>query len=311
MFDKDILKGLKIGLGIFLFFGVLFGLVWAVGFHSPNEILAGTFVGDYIFQGNVQFDNDVQFENNVRFSNISYCNSSNEGSIRYNSGVFEGCDGLAWNNLANEAYDGDLSTFLLFHFDNNYDDSSFRHYVSTSSGSPTVSSTGKFGNTLYLNGASYVSVADSTDWTFAGDFTIDYWVKTTASSDATYDAMFSIGEFNVAQKLVIFQRYSTNVPTIYVNGVAEVITGTTAINNNAWHHIALVRSSGVIKLYVDGVQEGSSYSYSGTLDGDFARLGYTSSAGSTYFTGYIDELRVSNGVARWIVNFTPPTSPYN
>ncbi len=51
--DKDILKGLKISLGIILGLSFFFGLVFAVGFHSANEILPGIFEGNYIFNGNL------------------------------------------------------------------------------------------------------------------------------------------------------------------------------------------------------------------------------------------------------------------
>lgn len=51
--DKDILSGIKFSFGIFLFFSVFFGLVWASGFHTANEILDGTFLGNYTFTGEV------------------------------------------------------------------------------------------------------------------------------------------------------------------------------------------------------------------------------------------------------------------
>ncbi len=44
-FDKDILKGIKFSLGIILGFSILFGVVYAVGFHTANEIISGTFLG--------------------------------------------------------------------------------------------------------------------------------------------------------------------------------------------------------------------------------------------------------------------------
>lgn len=51
--DKDILKGFKIAFGFTLFLAMLFGVVYAVGFHTADEILSGTFLGNYSFNGNV------------------------------------------------------------------------------------------------------------------------------------------------------------------------------------------------------------------------------------------------------------------
>ena len=85
--NKDFLRGINFSLGILFIFGILFGLVWAVGFHNADEILGGTFNGDYKFTGSLVLDND-----NV------ICDLAKEGSLRYNSSldVFEGCNGYNW-----------------------------------------------------------------------------------------------------------------------------------------------------------------------------------------------------------------------
>ena len=59
--DRDYVKGIKFGFGIvstiLLTCLLLFGLVYAVGFHPPSEIIQGAFVGNYSFDGNVNFTN--------------------------------------------------------------------------------------------------------------------------------------------------------------------------------------------------------------------------------------------------------------
>lgn len=75
-----IIDGIKFALGIFIFFGILFGMVFAVGFHSANEILDGTFLGNYTFTGNVKYNGAVDFSNSSLSgiessgSDISYFN---------------------------------------------------------------------------------------------------------------------------------------------------------------------------------------------------------------------------------------------
>lgn len=64
--DKDLKKGIKIGLGffvtIFLLSLFLFGIVFAVGFHSASDILPGIFQGDYIFNGSINATDLIYFQ---------------------------------------------------------------------------------------------------------------------------------------------------------------------------------------------------------------------------------------------------------
>jgi hypothetical protein len=66
-----------------------------------------------------------------------------------------------------------------------------------------------------------------------------------------------------------------------------------------------VRKSGILTLYSNGVSV-----YSGSLPGGTVTTTPLTvaaiSGGSFYSTGYIDDLRVTNGVARYSANFTPP-----
>ena len=78
------------------------------------------------------------------------------------------------------------------------------------------------------------------------------------------------------------------------------------LNLNQWYHIAVVRSSGSSKVYVDGVGGtavacGASFVQSGPL------IGGTASA--NYFQGYIDDLRITK-YARYQSSFTPPTQAH-
>jgi hypothetical protein len=96
-------------------------------------------------------------------------------------------------------------------------------------------------------------------------------------------------------------------------------TGTTTITANTWHHVALVRTSDTtgsnLRIYLNGVLEGTGY----LLTGDVAFSIPTTSAviGRTYydnnsqhFMGYLDDVRVTKGIARYTATFTPPTAPF-
>jgi len=87
------------------------------------------------------------------------------------------------------------------------------------------------------------------------------------------------------------------------------LSSTTNVADGAWHHIAMVRSSGTVTLYVDGASEATqSWTENVALNSGSPRprIGsYDGSAGD--FDGYIDEIRVTAGTALWTHAFTPPT----
>lgn len=112
--NKDFQKGINQGLGFLFVISLVFGFVYAVGFHTANEILGGTFIGDYIFNGTVDFTSATtsglatgNIFDNIKLGNVSLvCNSSNEGYMKYNNSLkaFEGCDGNNWIIAAKTYY---------------------------------------------------------------------------------------------------------------------------------------------------------------------------------------------------------------
>ena len=85
--------------------------------------------------------------------------------------------------------------------------------------------------------------------------------------------------------------------------------GTTVLSTNTWYHVAVSGEVGSIKLFVNGVQEGSTYTGATSLNSTAITTVGGLWAGSLYntFFGYIDDLRITKGVARYTTNFTPPT----
>jgi hypothetical protein len=155
----------------------------------------------------------------------------------------------------------------------------------------------------------YLTTPANSDFSFDADFTIEMWLKTSEFSlDTFYRRVASNGpDASNAIELLFFNGGGAT-PNICVYSNAILINGSISAATGNWVHIAVSRSGSAMKLFVDGIQSGST----ATTSTNF-------SAGSTYgfivgryqgggghLNGYIDDLRITKGVARYTANFTPP-----
>lgn len=161
----------------------------------------------------------------------------------------------------------------------------------------------------------------------SADFTIDGWVWLNGGSNTGHlvcmDYGGSQGTFGQPVGIVIDVAQSGGVIQLFVTtNIINSVTSQGWINANpiisgstydAWHHIAVVRHNGVPFIFFDGVavaQLGGSnwVNYAPNWLQNFT-VGNTSSYSGPTGLGKTDEWRVTKGVARWVANFTPPTSP--
>ena len=141
-----------------------------------------------------------------------------------------------------------------------------------------------------------------------GDFAIEFWAYPTKATFGTCIARWSSGGNNA----FFISIDTTGGISVYINDATPVkITGGTIVTNE-WQHIALTRQGASVKAFINGVQAGSTFNI-GTAainsSTNKLRIGYDH-FGNPFFQGYIDEVRVTKGVARYTSNFTPPTSPF-
>jgi hypothetical protein len=104
---------------------------------------------------------------------------------------------------------------------------------------------------------------------------------------------------------------SVNKKFVYYVNSTNRITSSTAVSTSTWYHIAVTRSGTNTKLFVNGSQEGSTYTDSNVYVNGLNRpvLGADGlTIGTSPFNGYIDDLRITKGIARYTSNFTPPTA---
>ncbi len=107
-------------------------------------------------------------------------------------------------------------------------------------------------------------------------------------------------------------QYDGSVTTFSsFNGTGGAAQGATVVTPNTWYHFALIRAGNNYTQYINGIANGT-FVRQVDVGECFSRvaLGAQSNDGSNPFSGYIDEFRLSRGIARWTANFTPPTAPY-
>jgi hypothetical protein len=166
----------------------------------------------------------------------------------------------------------------------------------------------KFGSaSMLLDGTGDFIIANgSADFTMGtGDFTIDLQARPSAISGTQYLIDFRAAAAGVSPSIYI----DTSGNLRFAHTGTDRITGATALSTSAFSYVQVVRLSGTTRLYLNGVQQGSDYADSTNYAIGASRpvIG-CDWAGTNLFTGWMDEIRVSKGIARSIV---PPTAPWS
>ena len=193
-----------------------------------------------------------------------------------------------------------------------FDDASASNHTITANGNAKTEDTQKkFGATsLYLDGTGdFLSVPDSSDWEFGtGDFTMDCWFYSLGTQPIHAGIMGQNNSTNTYQNMM--QVADGNTLRWQCHAGIEIVAG--VFSNNTWHHVAFVRNGDTATIYLDGfsVGTGTFTTTIGNIDSVFWIGNRNYGSGDGVFYGYIDEARVSKGVARWTSNFTPDTQAY-
>ena len=205
------------------------------------------------------------------------------------------------------------STSLLLHMDGTNGSTSFidsgpNALTVTAAANAQISTTqSKYGGSAgYFDGTGdYLTIANyGSLFTFGtGDFTVEAWVYVT-SSGTSFSFLLTEG-FSTD-----FAFYVDNTRLGMWDGASSsYYSSADSVPLNQWVHVAFSRSGGFIRGFVNGVLTGSVSNSRNMTNSQAVRV----VASSTYpnsSTCYVDELRVTKGVARFTSNFTPPTKAY-
>lgn len=224
--------------------------------------------------------------------------SANSSSIPVETTVYQAGSG--------DVYYEDVS--LLMKFDSNIADYSINQHSTTAVGSVSISSAqSKYGGGSLLidAGGEYVSVPHDATLNLhdASDWTVEAWVYKTGDN-TRYRPILSKRESGVGVQWQFFTMISSGYLSFY-NG--SFYSSTTTLPSNQWVHLAFVRTSGTTTFYVDGssVYTTTGAPISGSND---LAIGSVISSPAEYWEGYIDDVRITKGVARYTSNFTTPNA---
>jgi hypothetical protein len=153
----------------------------------------------------------------------------------------------------------------------------------------------------------YLSVPQSSEFSFgSNDFTVEFWLRVTAVPvGITLLLDFRSAGSDIAPALYL---EAITRSLMYFTNNANRITGS-SMPLATWAHIALSRSAGSTKLFIDGVQTGSTYTDANSYVSSVLKIGAGFNNADS-LNGYIDDLRITKGVARYTANFTPPTAAF-
>ncbi len=196
-------------------------------------------------------------------------------------------------------YASDVSSVLLLHLNEATGQFSIDATGNGNNGiaSGTTITDGRFGKARNFNGLTDYILGSSSALDFvAQDFSIEGWINTSSSaSQALVVATNSVTATGSNIALTVAGGASGGFIDLDINngqGTSGSNLGGRKVNDGRWHHVAAVRSSSRISLYVDGVLDGQK-SVTQNPNNSNAYLVGSNGAGAP-FKGLIDELRISN-----------------
>ena len=146
----------------------------------------------------------------------------------------------------------------------------------------------------------------------SGNFTLECWINTTVSNSGYVSA---VAKWSSSNQSWMIRAASTDIGSGWsffysTNGSNYYTVFGASINDGNWHHLAVTRSGNVFRTFTDGTLNNSTTDAVTLFDGTASLFVGAQGGGSNPFTGYIDDLRITKGYARYTASFTAPTAAF-
>lgn len=163
------------------------------------------------------------------------------------------------------------------------------------------------GGSIVFNGSNQsFSLSSDSDFNFgAGDWTVEVYAYVVSTSSNTIADWRPSGVNGVYPNMT----FNSSNKLCYRLNNSFVITGTTTITTNAWHHFAWSKSAGTIRQFVDGILDGNTYVDASNYTSGFLTIGKDTNANNNYFSGKMTNLRITKGQGLYVSNFGVSNAP--
>lgn len=182
----------------------------------------------------------------------------------------------------------------------------------TATNATISTSESKFGDSsLFLNGNGHIEVPHISDFDFVtmSSFTIEAWVY--LNNLSAVSGIISNRSASTNDGAVL--RVNTNGSVqFFFTGGTSITSSPGEITTGTWYHLAVVRDAGVVTIYKNGTSITTPTTFSnGTINASIPLIiGSEDYSLSHFINGYLDEVRITSGLARYSANFTTGTSAF-
>lgn len=208
-----------------------------------------------------------------------------------------------------------------------FTDSSGSNHAFARNGDARISTAqARFGSSaIFVDGSGdLIRAGPSAGFAFgSGNFTVETWYRR-VSRPHPYPRIWQFGPsgtsgWNTTQHWALADGHADFAPTKFVvhvwayqGNTAPLIVSQTTIAADTWYHLAVTREGNTWRLFVNGALEGSTV-WTGVPDNGISNhfiAGGANYIGNDFAHGYLDEVRITKGIARYTAAFTPPTAPF-
>jgi hypothetical protein len=153
-----------------------------------------------------------------------------------------------------------------------------------------------------LDGSSHFQYTEqSSTFIGSGDFTVELWAYKTANA---------VTRLFTSNSSIFLQDFSFNRIGLYWSSPETFLGGVPQLPLNAWTHVAVTRQGNTFRVFYNGALSLTVTSSLTTATPGIGYIGTANTGTSEFFNGYIDEFRLTKGVARYTASFTVPDAPY-